>query len=321
MTAINRVERIPITSREQWLGLRRMDVTASDVPSICGVGYRTALAVWAEKTGRVPPRPDSPVLRKGRWFEPAIFEAMAELYPEIELRRAKIYLRSDEHRLGATPDVVAIEHDKPGILVAQGKVVSRPIFERDWLEDPENPSTSPVVVPVMHRLQTVTEAMLAEAAFGQETRAAVAALVHDVFTADFYLIPVYWDEDTERHILTCTAAFWSDIDAGRQPQVDAKRDGDTIKALYPKDNGTTIDLTGDNELPGLFDERASLGKRMKADDTRRDEIRTIFADRMGDATFADLADGRKVSLQMTHNKGYTVDPFDYRALRIVGKRK
>ena len=60
------VERHPVTNRESWLRMRAADVTASDVASICGVGYRGALEVWAEKKGLIQPKGDSPILQRGR---------------------------------------------------------------------------------------------------------------------------------------------------------------------------------------------------------------------------------------------------------------
>lgn len=71
------VERHAITSRHQWLELRKVDVTASDTPALCGVDrYGTALRVWAEKTGLIAPAADSPTLRRGRWLEAAVIEAV-----------------------------------------------------------------------------------------------------------------------------------------------------------------------------------------------------------------------------------------------------
>src|SRR5579885_1406893 len=170
------VERIPITSRDEWLAMRRNDVTASDVAAVCGVDpQRTALQVYAEKIGIFAGRPDEAIMRRGRWLEPAVIEALADLRPEWETRRARVYLRDDTIRIGASPDVVAIDPERDGVGNVQCKVVARPVFLRDWCHDGNG--DGPVAVPLAYQLQTLTEAMLMGA-----TWAVVAALVIDTYS-------------------------------------------------------------------------------------------------------------------------------------------
>src|SRR5690348_5406223 len=262
------IERHPVTTREAWLEMRKRDVTASDVASIAGVGYKSALAVWGEKKGLIAPTADNAILRRGRWFEPAIWMALKERFPTWELRPAKIYLRSPSLRLGATPDAVAIDPDRDGIVLIQGKVVSKPIFDRDWAAD----NAHGAEVPLGYQLQTLTETMLAEKAYGQKVHPILAALVVDTFSAELYPIPVQRHPDAEQKILATVGKFWADFDAGRQPLVDPTQDHDTIKALYPIDNGTTIDLTADNSMPILMDRRALLSEEIKVRETQKKEI-------------------------------------------------
>src|SRR5579859_7575536 len=99
------IERIPIESREQWLSLRRNDITASDVPAVCGEGlYGSATRVWAEKKGLIPAAEMSDVMKRGIWGEAAVVEALKDERPHWQLRRAKVYVRDAEARLGCTPD-------------------------------------------------------------------------------------------------------------------------------------------------------------------------------------------------------------------------
>lgn len=310
------VERHPVTTREAWLEMRKRDVTASDVASICGVGYKSALAVWAEKKGLIAPTADNAILRRGRWFEPAIWTAIKEQHPDWELRPAKIYLRSPSLRLGATPDALAIDPARDGIVLIQGKIVSKPIWDRDW--QPDRGATPEV--PLGYQLQTLTETMLVEAAHNQKVYPVLAALVVDTFTAELYLIPVERHADAEQKILGTVQKFWIDFDAGRQPLVDPSQDHDTVKSLWPTDNGATIDLSDDNTLPALMDRRKLLSDEISARESLKKQIDTEVKGKLGEASFALIAGGRKLSNKLTKRAGFTVHPTEFRTLREVKMR-
>ena len=48
------IEQLAIESREQWLAMRRQDITASTAGALLGLHpYVTAYSLWAEKTGLV----------------------------------------------------------------------------------------------------------------------------------------------------------------------------------------------------------------------------------------------------------------------------
>jgi len=54
--------KIPIAdmSHEDWLAERRKSLGGSDVGAIVGLHrYATPYTVWAEKTGRIPPKEDN----------------------------------------------------------------------------------------------------------------------------------------------------------------------------------------------------------------------------------------------------------------------
>ena len=308
-------ERIPIISREQWLTLRQSFITASDVPSICDVGYRSPLAVYAEKTGLALPPEENDVMRRGRWMEPAVFTALSEEYPTWEIRRAKVFLADKERRLGATPDGVFFDPDRPQSLgLVQTKVVSRPVFHRDWLDDPDNwreDRDAPAHVPTGYQLQTITEAMLAEA-----DRPIVAALVLDTFGAFLRVFDVPRHAPAESTIVERVKEWWLHVDHGAMPPVDPERDAEIIKTLYPVDDGTEIDLSGDNEILSLVDQRDTTKHVMKADAETVERIDTAIKAKLGAHSYARLSDGRVISWKSQERKAYSVDATSYRVLRV-----
>lgn len=312
---LGQVERYPVTSREEWLRMRLADLTASDVPSIAGVGYRTPMAVWAEKKGLLPPQSDNDLLRRGRWLEPAIWSAVQDEKPNWRILPAKIYLRSPSCRLGATPDALAVDPERDGIVLLQGKIVAKPVFERDWLDGGVEP-----LVPIGYQLQTLTETMLVEAHQQKPVYPFLSVLVIDSFSANLHLIPVARHVAAEGRILGIVERFWKDFDSGREPVAISAKDSEVVRALFPHDDGTTIDLTSDNMLPALMDERKQLTDQIKAMSERKATIEAEIKAKMGVHTYAEIAGGRKLSLKLTKRVGYYVNDSEYRQLREMKVR-
>jgi predicted phage-related endonuclease len=309
------IERIAIVSRDQWLALRQQDVTASDVAIVCGEGAYGSLAeLYAEKKGLRPPLADNPVLRRGRWDEPAVFEALAEHKPHWELTRAKIYLRDSELRLGATPDGYALapEHDGPGVV--QAKSVSRWIFRNRWMVDPgESVEYGEADPPSYYVLQTLAEMMLSNASWGM-----LAVIVKGEFDASFRLFPIDRDPSLEHIIRDSVRIFWSEyLDPGIMPPFDPQRDAKLIKLLYHADNGTSIDLATDNRALELVDDLIELQAARKRISKDEDEIKTELQAKLGANTFGILRDGRCLSWKSQNRRSYVVPATTTRTLRIL----
>ena len=77
-------ERHTPATREEWLGLRQRDVTASQIAALLGLHpYVTPYQLWAEKTGKlVPLDDDNAVLRRGRLLEAWPCQLAAEEMPD-----------------------------------------------------------------------------------------------------------------------------------------------------------------------------------------------------------------------------------------------
>ncbi len=307
------VIRIPIENRQQWLGLRMNDVTASDVPAVCGDGlFYSAAKVFAEKRGLLALQERTAAMKRGIWGEPAVFAALADENPDWEIRQAKVYLRDVDARLGATPDGVAIVPGREGIVVVQAKTVAGNYFKKNWLfNSNDGIAEGPAAPPLAYQLQTLTETMLADATCG-----VIAALVLDW---EWHL-RLFWVErnaEAEDRIRRMVKGFWDNyLDTGLMPPVDGNLDEDLVKKLYPNDNGATIDLSGDNEMPEYVDNLITA-RADKSDAEKREKYnKTMIAGKLGDATFATIADGRLISNKTVNRKGFTVEPTSFRMLKV-----
>jgi predicted phage-related endonuclease len=296
------IERYKVHSRDEWLALRSVDLTASDVGAAVGLDpYKSPLALYAEKTGLLLPQADNNAMRRGRWLEAAVLSAIREEHPDWEVRPAGIYLRDAELRLGATPDAIA-QTDEPGLTNIQCKVVNRPGYERDWVNGP----------PLNYQLQTLTEGMLLDA-----HRSLVAALVIDTYTAELYLHPVPRHEAAEARVKEIATAFWSRVAAGTPPPADYQRDAETIAALHPRSEPeTVVDLTGDNHIRELLHDRAILKDGISGSEKMVEAIDTEIKAKIGDAERATLP-GWKLSWKTEDRAAYTVKASTRRVLRVT----
>ena len=302
------IERRPISDRSQWLSWRTADVTASRVGALFGVHpYETALRLYAEKRGVEFPDQDNKVMRRGRWLEPAVAKAVEELRPEWKLEPPNVYLRDPDIRLGCTPDFF-IHDPVRGLGVLQAKTVASSVYARDWLGGSE--------IPFWIVLQTLTECMLADAAFG-----VVGALKVHEHDMDIAILEVPRHADSELKILVAVRNFWRNVADGIEPDPDFARDAAVIKLMTPRETpGKQIDFSGHNELPAMLAERAELMRKMGAAEDRCDEIETEVKHLMGDAELANGLPDWRITYKTQKRAGYTVPPKEPRVLLIKDRR-
>jgi len=298
------IERHPIdleTRREEWLALRRQDVTASDIAVVCGCHpHKSAMRLWAEKTGEIGEAEDNAAMRRGRYMEAAVLNACRGETDWLSLYQPNVYLRDPELRIGATPDAVGT--DSNGEFIVQCKVVARPIFER-WEGEP----------PLHYQLQTLTEAMLWGA-----PRAVLAVYVQSTFATDndLVLYPIERNAGAEAKIKAAVARFWDEIEAGEAPTADYSRDADVIRRLFPpRDNVEPVDFSRDNYMAELLHEREGLKAAVKTAETRLEAIDAEIIMKLNGAT-AGQCDDWRIKHVMAHRKAYVVPEKSYPSLRI-----
>lgn len=303
---MNAIEVHNINSRQQWLDLRKKDVTASAVGAVLGVHeYLTKFALWGLKTGRLDEDPDeSGPMQRGRLLEPVAVALLGEQNPKWAITRPNVYMRDPRVRLGATPDVFASD-PKRGLGIVQIKSVEPSVFRRKW-KDAESGDTTP---PLWIAVQSLVEAELAGAQW-----AAVAALTvgHGL---DLHMVEIPIRPDVIEHTRKAVAAFWQLVASGETPDMDFTRDADNIGRLYAQDSGDEIDLSADPRFNALVTLKDATS-RLK--NSAEKELRTINAEILATmqtnavARFA----GGKVTAKTINRKAYSVEPSSYRSPRI-----
>lgn len=78
-------------NHDQWLEARRKGIGGSDAAAIIGLNpWATPYTVWADKTGRLPPKEDNEIMRQGRDLEQYVADRWMEETGKKCRRRTKI---------------------------------------------------------------------------------------------------------------------------------------------------------------------------------------------------------------------------------------
>lgn len=299
------IERRKIENRQEWLQWRRSFVTASQVPALFGCHpYMTALRLYMEKSGVEFPNEETPVMRRGRLLESAVGQAVRDERPDWLIIKGETFYCDTVSRIGATPDFL-VENGDGSTAVLQCKTCAPSVWNRDWNDGKE--------VPFWIVLQALTEAMMVDTNF-----AVIACMRVDPNDLACSIHELQRHAGSEAKIINAVRQFWDDVEHGREPAPDYGKDAELIKLLVPRERNkdATIDLSGNNELPALLEERESLRLRQKQDDERAKAIETQIKFTMGDAAIATGLPGWNISFRTTQFAGYTVAEQERRTLRI-----
>jgi hypothetical protein len=221
-----------------------------------------------------------------------------------------------ERLIAFTPDGYAVAPDREKLGLVQAKVVARSVFREKWLDEPgDDVATGDATPPVAYQIQTVTERMLNA---DRCPWAVLVVLINGEYDWHLRLFDIEPDPVLEDRIAYNVGEFFERyFDPGIMPPFEPQRDAALVKALYPKDNGTEIDLTGDNRALALVDDLIGVSGGLKRLRDNEVAIKTELKAKLGEHTFGRLADGRRLSWRLQHRRGYTVEPGASRVLRIL----
>lgn len=281
---------------EAWHRYRRTGIGASEIAAVLGESpWTSPLALYAEKLGRLErDYSDNEAVYWGNKLEGPIVEAYSERTGRQTRRSCKL-LRSSVHPWAlCTLDAETwITGAEPWPL----EIKNAASFKADEWEDGPPP----------HYYFQIQQQMLVTGAHV----ATIAALLggQRMVWAD-----VPRDEVTIRKIIFHGDRFWERVMRRDVPPPDGsdstKR---ALAALYPTGSGMIV-LPGSvrdvaDELEALKAQRAQIGKQI-------DAIENAVKAALGDAETGVMHDGRSFVWSNQKRAGYTVEPTEYRVLRL-----
>lgn len=304
------IELLDYETRERWLAGRTGGLGASDVAALftdadgCSLGYSTAYELWLSKTGQLAPLDlDGDHVELGNRLEPVI----ADLFAERTGRQVKQYgpycvaTHPSIPFFRATPDrFITSAPDRSGRGLVQIKKSNR-FASRNWDEG----------VPLPIQIQTQAEM-------------AVTGYDYDAVPVIFDLLRFqYWDIERDNDFIAELEErvrwFWDLVQRREPPPIDnSPKTLAALKRLHPHDNEQTVRLP--EEAVQWVAELEIAKDTIKAAEHLKTGAESKLRAAIGDATFGELPDGRRLSLKTTEKQGHVVGPSTYRTLRLAGAK-
>ena len=248
----------------------------SDIAAVAGVHpYRSALDVWAEKTGAIPPKdfPQDVIERMeaGTEAEPFILRLYSMRRGGLVLEQLGTVQDKRQPWLAATPDGVTRKRDRN----VQAKLVGLRQAHR-WGEPDDGPDGIPpeVLCQVQWEMRAIRGAGL-----GTTETTDVAAMLGTELRV--YAVP--FDPDMVSTLHEIGERFWLDnIVGGKTPDI-SEGSSETIAALFRECGGTIRDaLSVESQLAKNYDtQKGIVAEQKRALEVIANKLRGAIADDAG----------------------------------------
>lgn len=284
MQALRLVETEEMT-HDEWLEWRRKGIGGSDVAAICGLSrYKSALEVYLDKIGEIPPKEDNPKMKAGRILEPVIADWFTE-ETGIRVQKQNCIFQSKEYPFMLANIDRWVIGENAGLEIKNTSEYNR----NDWFDGQTE------VIPTEYQLQ----ANHYMAVLGAE-RWYVAVLIGGW---DFQWRVIERDDHLIANLITIEQAFWQHNVLGRNlPQVTAQ-DTDLLNKMYPTSKGTTLEISEIyyDLIKTLLDTKKVLKQAEEAHEDAKNKVKKL----MGENELA-LWQGEKLCTWKTNSRGSRV---------------
>lgn len=262
-------------SRDDWLDVRKKGVGSSDAGTAVGLNpYQSPLELWMIKTGRdsnlpkIDPNDETSPMYWGTLLEPIVaahytrrtgnrVRKINAVLQHPDKDKAWMLANIDREVMGAS-DVQILECKTAGEFGAK--------LWRDGV--PEY-----VVCQVQHQLAVTGKAAadVCVLVCGQEIR------IHRIDRDDALIT----------RLIELERQFWHYVETDTPPPADGSESAElALRCLYPKDSGSTIDLTSDRAMSSAFADLVSVCEQIAAHEKVEAELKQRIQQRMAEASKA-----------------------------------
>ena len=304
----------------EWLDMKRKAVTATEVASLFGFGYKSRRRLWHEKRGDIEPDfVDNNAMRWGRRLQNVVGQGIAKdngwRFQSLDLH---FYL-DDSLWLGASPD--GFMWDTPaGTLACEIKTTERFSDDLGWTDE-----SAPIPYEFQNQHQMHLILKYAPGSIGGGVIAALGTRqnVREYHRAYDDRLGALIDQEAE--------SFWHSIKQGTPPDPDWRCDSDLIAQFEkPVRAGEAVNLSLHNHAMALMQDYVALEQQVQP---IKEEIDKIIAKKiaikneilhiMGEAETAIIGD-YKIKARMQRNEERFTPSHEFRRFdlsKATGKAK
>lgn len=271
--------------RETWLSHRRNAVGGSDAAAIVGLNsYSSPFAVWADKTGRLPEKPDTEAMRQGRDLEDYVAQRWCEATGK-KVRRVNAILLNPALPFAHANVDRWVKGENAGLECKTTSVMNLKKFKNG--EYPEN-----YYVQCVHYM-AVTGA----------DRWYLGVLV---LNQGFYHFVIERDEDEIAALMDREEDFWKLVETDTPPGFDGtEATTEALKTIYKDCDADVVELFGREELLSRYSVLNDLKKDLEKE---MEQIKQFIMGDMKDKTLG-CCDGYKVSWKPQVRRSFDEDSF------------
>lgn len=242
---------------DQWREYRRRGIGGSDAAAIMGLNsWSSPYAVWADKTGRIPPVEENEAMRLGHYLEPYIANRFTQVTGK-KVRRCNAILRNPTYPFAiANIDREVMGEDAGLECKSTGSLHVKSFKNGDY--------------PTHYYVQCVH--------YMAVTGAAKWYLAVLVGNKEILIYEILRDESEISALMQAEEYFWEEyVKKDTPPPVDGfKATMDAIQTIYAESTGGQIELFGRDELLREYYEQKAF---KDAADAKMEEIKqTIMLD-------------------------------------------
>jgi len=289
-------------SEQEWLDLRTLDITSTDVSALFGISpYCTEFEMWHRKKNRtLVDFKTNERVEWGKKLQDTIALGVAQ-EQGWKVRRMDEYMRDPELRIGASFDF-SIEGGN-GIL--EVKNVDSLQFKRGWIENDDKSIEAPphIELQVQHQMAVSNRDYAFLAAFVGGNRVVLIRREPDLAVISA--------------VKKRVAEFWKSIEDGIEPKPDYARDSAMIAKLYGyAEPGKVVEATASMET--LAEGYLEINRKIKALETAKAEAKAKILIELGSAEKA-YSSGFTISAGMIGPCHVEYDRAGYRNFKVTPK--
>lgn len=238
-------------SREEWLELRKKSIGGSDASTVCGLNpYSSLIELWADKTGRIPPKEDGEAMRIGRDLEEYVAKRFCEATGKKVRKRNAMFQHDKYNFITANVDREVVG-ENAGLECKTTSVMNKSDFEGGQI--PLN-----YLCQCRHYMNVM----------GYE-KMYLAVLV---MGRAFYWYEIPYDKSEGDVLLSMEIDFWENhIKPDVRPEPDGSESaGRVLKEVFSEQRANTIAMF---EQAKTVDELMAVKAQIKELETREEELK------------------------------------------------